>query len=79
MLVINMLVYPPINGAYTELFAGLSPDVTLEKSGAWMEPWGRFEAQRADLENGSKSKAEGGTGIAEKFWKWSEEQVKPYA
>lgn len=67
MLVIDMLVYPPINGAYTELFAGISSDVTLEKSGAWIEPWGRFDAQRADLENGSKSKAEGGTGIAEEF------------
>jgi retinol dehydrogenase-12 len=33
---------------------------------------------RADLEKGSKSEAEGGTGIAGKFWAWSEEQVKPY-
>lgn len=78
MLVINRLVYPPLFGAYTELFAGLSPDVTLEKSGAWIEPWGRFDAPRADLEKGSKSEAEGGTGIAEKFWKWSEEQIKQY-
>ena len=79
MPVINMLVYPPIFGAYTELFAGLSSDVTWEKSGAWIEPWGRFDAQRADLEKGSKSEADGGTGIAEKFWKWSEEQIKQYA
>lgn len=78
MVVINMMVYPPVNGAYTELFAGLSPDVTLEKSGVWIQPWGRFGTQRPDLVQGSKSKAEGGTGIAEKFWEWSEEQVKPY-
>ncbi|KAL7892325.1 short-chain dehydrogenase [Trichoderma sp. SZMC 28014] len=78
MVVINMMVYPPVNGAYTELFAGLSPDVTLEKSGAWIQPWGRFGTQRPDLVQGSKSKAEGGTGIAERFWEWSEEQVKPY-
>lgn len=29
--------YPPALGAYTELFAGLSPQVTMEKSGAWGE------------------------------------------
>lgn len=27
--------YAPIYGAYTELFAGLSPKVTMEKNGAW--------------------------------------------
>ncbi|KAM0263216.1 hypothetical protein ACHAQJ_001371 [Trichoderma viride] len=78
MPVMNMLLYPPIYGAYTELFAGLSQDVTLEQSGAWIQPWGRFDAQRADLEKGSITKIEGGTGIAEEFWKWSEEQIKLY-
>ena len=29
------MLYQPIYGAYTELFAGLSPDVTEEKTGAW--------------------------------------------
>lgn len=32
-----LALYPPIYGAYTELFAGLSSDVTLEKSGDWSE------------------------------------------
>ncbi|PNP42054.1 hypothetical protein THARTR1_11201 [Trichoderma harzianum] len=73
-----MMVYPPINGAYTELFAGLSPEVTLERSGAWIQPWGRFSSQRPDLVEGSKSEDEGGTGIAERFWDWSEEQVNPF-
>lgn len=27
--------YEPIYGAYTELFAGLSPDVDIQKTGAW--------------------------------------------
>jgi len=31
----NFVQYPVINGAYTELFAGLSSEVTVEKSGAW--------------------------------------------
>jgi NAD(P)-dependent dehydrogenase (short-subunit alcohol dehydrogenase family) len=29
------LAYPPINGAYTELFAAFSPEITVEKIGAW--------------------------------------------
>jgi retinol dehydrogenase-12 len=33
---------------------------------------------RADLVAASKSEAEGGTGLAQKFWKWTEEQTKPY-
>ncbi len=43
-----------------------------------VQPWGRIMAIRADLQKGAKSEAEGGTGIGEKFWAWSEEQVKPY-
>ncbi|KAK8055585.1 short-chain dehydrogenase [Apiospora rasikravindrae] len=30
-----LFTYPAINGAYTELFAGLSPAITLESSGNW--------------------------------------------
>jgi len=28
-------MYPTVNGAYTELFAGVSEDVNLEKTGSW--------------------------------------------
>lgn len=31
----KILVHPPIYGAYTELFAGLSPEITIEKTGVW--------------------------------------------
>jgi retinol dehydrogenase-12 len=34
-LVIRLLMYPPVNGAYTELFGGLSPDITLSNTGCW--------------------------------------------
>ncbi|KAI1144376.1 short-chain dehydrogenase [Hypoxylon sp. FL0543] len=78
LLLRRLTVYPAVNGAYTELFAGLSNEATLEKSGGWIIPWGRFSDIRADVLQGSKPQAEGGTGIAEKFWEWTEEQVKPY-
>jgi retinol dehydrogenase-12 len=33
---------------------------------------------RGDLVAACKTEAEGGTGIAAKFWDWTEEQVKVY-
>jgi retinol dehydrogenase 12 len=33
----RVVLHPPIFGAYTELFAGLSPQVTIERSGDWGE------------------------------------------
>ncbi|KAI2468307.1 NAD(P)-binding protein [Annulohypoxylon bovei var. microspora] len=73
------ILHPTVFGAYTELFGGLSPEVTLEKSGQWVIPWGRFQSLRKDLVAGSRSTSEpGGTGTAERFWDWSEEQVRSY-
>jgi retinol dehydrogenase 12 len=34
----NILLYPAVNGAYSELFAGLSPVVTMEKTGSYSKP-----------------------------------------
>jgi len=72
------LLHPPVYGSYTLLFAGLSPKITIEKTGAYVAPWGRFMNIRKDLVQASKSKAEGGTAVGEQFWQWNEEQVKPY-
>jgi len=75
----TLFLHPSVYGAYTELFAGLSPEVTIEKSGEWVIPWGRFVKMiRKDITAATKTEAEGGTGIAQKFWEWNEEQVKSY-
>lgn len=34
-LMTRYMMYPPVNGAYTELYAGLSPDISIENSGSW--------------------------------------------
>ncbi|QPC79116.1 hypothetical protein HYE68_009868 [Fusarium pseudograminearum] len=70
--------YPSINGAYTELFAAFSEEITIENSGIWVVPWGRFMPIRPDVQKGALPESEGGTGMAEFFWNWSEEQIKPY-
>ena len=92
----NLLLHDPIYGAYSELFAGLSTDVTTQNNGSFgkascmylmkatdnlmliVEPWGKLVLARKDIELGSKTKEEGGTGMAQQFWNWSEDQVAQY-
>lgn len=69
-VVLYPLLHPPVKGAYTELFAGLSPDVPKAPKGSWVVPWGRIVPLRKDL-------AEGENPVA--FWEWSEKQVERYA
>ncbi|KAF2018665.1 NAD(P)-binding protein [Aaosphaeria arxii CBS 175.79] len=37
-----VLTYPVLMGAYTELFAGWSPEITPENNGCYVIPWGRL-------------------------------------
>ncbi|KAM7207242.1 hypothetical protein V8F20_002508 [Naviculisporaceae sp. PSN 640] len=79
MFIMNrVMLSEPIFGAYTELFAGLSPEVTLEKSGSYIIPWGRIRANtatgRQDLIKAGDSVEEGGLGYGDKLWKWCEEK-----
>ncbi|KAF4614408.1 hypothetical protein G7Y89_g15328 [Cudoniella acicularis] len=80
-IIANAIVYPIINGVYTQLFAAFSPAVTIEKADwtkDWIIPWGRFAPLRPDLPKATKPVEEGGNGNAQKFWQWNEEQVKDY-
>ncbi|KAI1111163.1 short-chain dehydrogenase [Nemania sp. NC0429] len=77
-IAIKIAGFPPVNGAYTQLYAGLSPDITLERTGSWVIPFGRIAEIRKDLQEATRSEAEGGNGTAAKFWDWTEEQVKQY-
>ncbi|KAJ4396429.1 short-chain alcohol dehydrogenase [Gnomoniopsis smithogilvyi] len=74
----RIFLAPSVFGAYTELFAGLSPEITMDKSGEWVVPWGRLMPIRKHMLDASKPTSEGGTGQAEKFWEWNEGEVKPY-
>ncbi len=41
-------------------------------------PFGRFMDIRKDLLEASNTEAEGGSGVALKFWEWNEDQVKGF-
>ncbi|EXJ86643.1 hypothetical protein A1O3_03596 [Capronia epimyces CBS 606.96] len=76
-LVHNVLLYPTVYGAYTELFAGLSPDLTLKSDqGAYIVPWGRKDNRlRKDLL--VEAASEGGN--AKKLVDWCDGVTGPFA
>lgn len=55
--------------ALSELYAGLSPDITADNNGCYILPWGRISTNpREDIVQAMKSKDEGGKGYAAEFW-----------
>ncbi|KAI0490442.1 hypothetical protein F4859DRAFT_458034 [Xylaria cf. heliscus] len=72
------LLHPSIYGAYTCLFAAFSPEVTLEKSGSHIAPWGQLWNVTADMVKAARSLDDYGDGTAKEFWEWSEAQVNKH-
>ncbi|KAL1989082.1 hypothetical protein VTN96DRAFT_5845 [Rasamsonia emersonii] len=72
-LMVKLIAYPPVFGAYTELFAGLSPKVTIDNC-----PLRPNLADSKDFVDATKTEAEGGTGAGLKFWEWTEDQIRGY-
>ncbi|KAK3337582.1 hypothetical protein B0T19DRAFT_79267 [Cercophora scortea] len=65
--------------ALTQLYAGLSGDVTAEKNGCYVVPWGRVGVLRKELVDASKAVGEdGGTGRAAEFWEWCVEMTREF-
>ncbi|KUJ18111.1 short-chain dehydrogenase [Mollisia scopiformis] len=75
----KLVLHEPIYGAYTELYGGLSPEINMGRTGAWIKPWGTIKTMREDLEASCKTKEEGGSGVGLEFWNWCEEQVRSFA
>lgn len=65
----------PKYGAYTELYAGLAPNV---KSGDFVIPWGRKGDVPCHLKESTKAGKEGEKSVSAKFYEWCEEQVRPF-
>ncbi|KAB8262201.1 hypothetical protein BDV32DRAFT_120691 [Aspergillus pseudonomiae] len=66
---VKLIAQPPEVGAYTELYAGLQPEIESVKYGKWIVPPGKVVAGRKDLFE---------VGLCEKFWQWNEEQIRSY-
>ncbi|KAI0601366.1 hypothetical protein F4775DRAFT_541868 [Biscogniauxia sp. FL1348] len=76
------MMHDTVYGAYTELYAGLSPDLKPEDYKNLILPWGRVcpidIAWRQDIAKAMKPESEGGLGYGQKLWEWCEEQWKPH-
>lgn len=73
------LLYAAKMGAYTELWAGLSSEVTIAQNGSYILLWGRVHpSPRKDLVAALKSSEEGGTGQAGQFVEWCKKQTAEY-
>ncbi|KAI8630460.1 hypothetical protein F5Y19DRAFT_427699 [Xylariaceae sp. FL1651] len=80
-LIAGAIVYPVINGVYTQLFAAFSPELTIANfdwSKQWVIPFGRVASLRPDLPPATLPVEDGGNGNAQQFWEWNEQQVKDY-
>lgn len=74
------LLYEPRFTAYTELYAGLSSDITLENNGCYVIPWGRIhDSLREDLLLAAHPTAEGGQGKAAELWEFCEQKTRAYS
>ncbi|KAF4341839.1 light induced alcohol dehydrogenase Bli-4 [Fusarium beomiforme] len=74
--VVSPLLYHAKFGAYTNLWAGLSPNLQIEDGGRFILPWGRFHpSPRADLLENLKSKEQGGTGTAAEFAEYCDKVI----
>jgi hypothetical protein len=53
----NLILHRPKLGGYTELYAGLSPEISEKTPGALIIPWGRIQEQnpRKDIHGAIKN------------------------
>ncbi|KAK4169892.1 NAD(P)-binding protein [Cladorrhinum sp. PSN259] len=65
--------------ATTQLYAGLSEDITAEKNGCYVTPWGKVaDHVREDLVEAGKPKEGGGNGRAQEFWEFCDDKTRSY-
>lgn len=75
MFFVDRLLYPPKFGGYTELYAGLSPEITEKQQGGLIIPWGRVQTRnpRKDIVEALEE------GRGKELWDWIEAQIKAHA
>ncbi|KAI0175492.1 hypothetical protein GGR52DRAFT_314361 [Hypoxylon sp. FL1284] len=70
MAILNVtMLHETIFGAYTQLYAGLSPQVKREHCGEYIVPWGRLWGHhvRQDIVKAMEMEEKGGLGYGRKF------------
>nr|POE90118.1 putative oxidoreductase [Quercus suber] len=74
------LLHKPKMGAYTNIWAALSPELTIEDGGKYILPWGRVHpSPRKDIVDAMKTKEQGGTGEATVFVDYCKRRTAEFA
>ncbi|KAK5086261.1 short-chain alcohol dehydrogenase [Exophiala xenobiotica] len=73
---VSWMMYPAVYGAYTELWSGWSPYVTIDKGITYVMPWGRDGTAivRNDILQAIEKH-----DLVDTFWKYCEGETKQYA
>ncbi|GAP87967.1 putative NAD -binding protein [Rosellinia necatrix] len=69
----KVVLYTAIHGAYTELWAALTPELSVEDSGAYVFPWGRLGSLPQGVEDAIER-----SGVASKFVAWCDSQTNVF-
>lgn len=78
-LAVSPFLHDAKYGAYTELWAGITPELSMGDNGSYIIPWGRLHPfPRQDIFDGTKRVEEGGTGRAKEFRDWCDKQIVKY-
>ena len=72
MFFVNALLHPPKKGACTELFAGLSGDITEKEQGCYIIPWGRIQSPNPRKDIYAAMEKDKG----KELWDWCDAQIK---
>ncbi|KAH7304411.1 hypothetical protein B0I35DRAFT_516799 [Stachybotrys elegans] len=75
MAILNAtMLHKTVYGAYTQLFAGISPDLTMKDTGKCITPWSKVMEHpiHQDIVCAIKPKEEGGLEHGRKLWVWYE-------
>ncbi|KAJ5280125.1 NAD(P)-binding protein [Penicillium angulare] len=74
------LLHSPVLAAHTLLFAGFSPEISIENHvDAYVIPWGRIHPGVANNIQKAIGRSEnGGSGKAKEFWEFCDERTKDY-
>ncbi|CAM1509779.1 Fc.00g001140.m01.CDS01 [Cosmosporella sp. VM-42] len=82
MFILNQILDEPRFAAYTELYAGFSPEISMEQNGGYGIPWGRIRSDndcpRKDIIKAMTPEDEGGLAYTLKFWEWCEKQWQAF-
>ncbi|KAH6705287.1 putative short-chain dehydrogenase [Leptodontidium sp. 2 PMI_412] len=76
--IMKLLFKGPVYGAYSELYAGFSPELEAKHNGGYVMAWGRIVPFPDDIAKALKGKVEGGSGARQIFVEYCDRETKEF-